>query len=103
MNKQEFISLTVEMRLLQKQYFKSRDKSTLKECVLIENQVREEALYFPENHDKNLVSMVLIMMEFQQMFFTHRTIDILRQSKAAEIAVDKAIAEMTSHRQTSLF
>jgi hypothetical protein len=32
-----------------------------------------------------------------------QNIDILRQSKAAELAVDQAIQEFIHHKQTSLF
>jgi len=53
--------------------------------------------------NQEFISLVAEMRILQRAYFKFRCIDDLRQSKAAELAVDKAIAEMTSHRQTSLF
>ncbi len=50
------------------------------------------------------VSLVATMRSLQKQYFKSRDMDILRQSKAAELAVDRAIQEFTStSKQTSLF
>ena len=104
MTNQEFIELVSAMRSLQKQYFKSRDKAVLKECILIEKQVQNEIIQFTENHDEKLLYTTAAMMMIQQRYFKSRTMEILRKSKAAELAVDKALQEFQStSKQTLLF
>lgn len=49
------------------------------------------------------IAAVEQMRSLQKQYFKSKSIDILHQSKAAEVAVDKAIQEFTSHKQTSLF
>ena len=53
--------------------------------------------------NEEFIAAVANMRSLQRQYFKSRDIDILRQSKAAELAVDKAIQEFTSHKQTSLF
>ena len=53
---------------------------------------------------QEFISLVAEMRSLQKQYFKSRSMDILRQSKAAELAVDKAIQEFTStSKQTSLF
>jgi len=50
------------------------------------------------------IAAVAKMRSLQREYFKSRSIEILRQSKSAELAVDKAIQEFTStSKQTSLF
>lgn len=52
----------------------------------------------------DFITKVAKMRSLQRQYFKSRSIDILRESKAAELAVDKAIQEFTStSKQTSLF
>lgn len=104
MNNQEFISLVVEMRSLQRVYFKSRDKNTLSKCILIEMQVRNHLVSHPENSNQHIFILVASMMDLQKTYFQSRTIEILRKSKAAEVSLDKFLQELTATtKQTSLF
>jgi hypothetical protein len=58
----------------------------------------------PSLIEEDFVSLVFKMRSLQKQYFKSRSMDILRQSKAAELAVDKAIQEFTStSKQTSLF
>lgn len=60
--------------------------------------------HFIEQCDiKEFIAAVAEMRSLQKQYFKSKSIDILRESKAAELAVDKAIQEFTSHQQTSLF
>jgi len=52
---------------------------------------------------QEFIAAVANMRSLQQHYFKDRTIDNLRKAKDAELAVDKAIQEFTSHKQTSLF
>lgn len=52
---------------------------------------------------KKFINKVAEMRSLQKQYFKTRSPDILRQSKAAEVEVDRAIQEFTSHKQTSLF
>lgn len=52
---------------------------------------------------QEFIELVAKMRSLQKQYFKSKSIDILRQSKAAELEVDKAIQEFTSHKQTSLF
>ncbi|MEA5489303.1 MULTISPECIES: hypothetical protein [Pseudanabaena] len=53
---------------------------------------------------EDFINKVSLMRSLQKQYFKSRNIDILRQSKAAELAVDKAIQEFTAtSKQTSLF
>jgi hypothetical protein len=52
---------------------------------------------------QEFISLVAEMRSLQKQYFKSRNPSILQQSKAAELAVDKAIQEFTSHKQTSLF
>ncbi|MFM7886628.1 MAG: hypothetical protein ACKPCM_08060 [Pseudanabaena sp.] len=53
---------------------------------------------------QEFIAAVAKMRELQKQYFKTKNIDILRESKAAEIEVDKAIQEFTStSKQTSLF
>ena len=52
---------------------------------------------------QEFVSLVANMRSLQREYFKSRNIDILRQSKAAELEVDRAIQEFIHHKQTSLF
>lgn len=53
---------------------------------------------------EEFTALVAKMRSLQKQYFKTRSIDILRESKAAELAVDKAIQEFTStSKQTSLF
>ncbi len=54
-------------------------------------------------NNQEFIAAVVTMRSLQRQYFKSRSIDILRQSKAAELAVDKAIQEFTSNKQTSLF
>lgn len=56
----------------------------------------------PMTHQE-FIAAVANMRSLQQHYFKDRTIDNLRKAKDAELAVDKAIQEFTSHKQTSLF
>jgi hypothetical protein len=52
----------------------------------------------------DFITKVAKMRSLQRQYFKTRSIDILRESKAAELAVDKAIQEFTStSKQQSLF
>jgi hypothetical protein len=51
---------------------------------------------------QEFIAAVKQMRSLQKQYFKSRNMDILRESKAAEVAVDKAIQEFTSHKQTSL-
>jgi hypothetical protein len=61
--------------------------------------------------NQEFISLVAEMRILQRQYYKIRTvdklasIDILRKSKAAELAVDKAIQQVqsTSNKQTSLF
>jgi hypothetical protein len=53
--------------------------------------------------EREFVELVFNMRSLQKQYFKCRSIDILRQSKAAELAVDKAIQEFIEYKQTSLF
>jgi len=100
----EFIALIAEMRILQKEYFKSRDKSILSKCVRIEKQVRNHLLSHPENSNQHIFILVSSMMDLQRDYFQSRTIDILRKSKVAEVALDKFLQDFQpKSKQTSLF
>jgi len=58
----------------------------------------------PSLIEEDFVSLVFKMRSLQKQYFKSRDMGILRQSKAAELAVDKAIQEFTStSKQTSLF
>ena len=53
---------------------------------------------------ENFINKVANMRSLQKQYFkSDRSMETLRQSKAAELAVDKAIQEFISHKQTSLF
>lgn len=53
---------------------------------------------------QEFIAAVEHMRSLQKQYFKSRDMDILRQSKAAELAVDKAIQEFTAtSKQTSLF
>ena len=53
---------------------------------------------------ENFISLVAEMRSLQKEYFKSRNPDILRQSKAAEAQVDKAIQGFTStSKQQSLF
>ena len=52
---------------------------------------------------QEFIELVAKMRSLQKQYFKSKSIDILRQSKAAELEVDQAIQEFTSHKQTSLF
>lgn len=53
---------------------------------------------------EKFVAAVEHMRSLQKQYFKSRDMDILRQSKAAELAVDKAIQEFTAtSKQQSLF
>jgi hypothetical protein len=53
--------------------------------------------------EREFYDLVYTMRSLQKQYFKSRNIDILRQSKAAELAVDKAIQEFIHHKQQSLF
>lgn len=42
MNAREFFDKVTEMRLMQRAYFKNRDKDTLAECKRLEKEIDEE-------------------------------------------------------------
>lgn len=53
---------------------------------------------------EEFIKKVALMRSLQKQYFKSRSIDTLRQSKAAEVAVDKAIQEFTAtSKQQSLF
>lgn len=52
---------------------------------------------------QEFVAAVEQMRSLQRQYFKSRDMDILHQSKAAELQVDRAIQEFTSHKQQSLF
>lgn len=52
---------------------------------------------------EDFINKVAEMRSLQKQYFKSRSPEILKQSKAAEAAVDKAIREFTSHKQPSLF
>lgn len=53
---------------------------------------------------QEFMSLVAKMRSLQKQYFKSRSFDILHQSKAAELAVDKAIQEFTAtSKQQSLF
>jgi hypothetical protein len=52
---------------------------------------------------QEFIAAVEQMRSLQRQYFKSRNPEILKQSKAAEAVVDKAIQEFTSHKQTSLF
>lgn len=52
---------------------------------------------------QEFIAAVTKMRSLQKQYFKSRDPDILKQSKAAEVEVDRAIQEFTSHKQTSLF
>ena len=53
---------------------------------------------------QEFIFLVAEMRSLQKEYFKSRSIDILRQSKAAELAVDRAIQEFTAtSKQQSLF
>lgn len=52
---------------------------------------------------QEFIAAVANMRSLQRQYFKSRSIDILRESKAAELQVDRAIQEFTSHKQQSLF
>jgi hypothetical protein len=56
-------------------------------------------------NQSEFIQLVADMRELQRRYYkSNKNIDILRQSKAAELAVDKAIQEFTAtSKQTSLF
>jgi len=54
-------------------------------------------------NSQEFIAAVGQMRSLQQQYFKSRSPEILKQAKAAEAAVDKAIQEFTSHKQTSLF
>ena len=50
------------------------------------------------------IALVAEMRSLQKQYFKSRNVDILRQSKAAELVVDRAIQEFQStSKQHSLF
>ena len=51
---------------------------------------------------QEFIAAVEQMRSLQKQYFKSRDPDILRQCKAAEAEIDKAIQEFTSHKQTSL-
>jgi len=54
--------------------------------------------------EREFYELVYTMRSLQKQYFKSRSIDILRQSKAAEHKVDKAIQEFTAKsKQGSLF
>lgn len=63
-----------------------------------------EATTMTNEEFEEFTALVAKMRSLQKQYFKTRSIDILRESKAAELAVDKAIQEFTStSKQTSLF
>lgn len=53
---------------------------------------------------QEFIELVAKMRSLQKQYFKTKSIDILRQSKAAELEVDQAIQEFTStSKQQSLF
>jgi hypothetical protein len=55
--------------------------------------------------NQEFIALVAEMRILQSRYYkSNKNIDILRQSKAAELAVDKAVQELTATtKQTSLF
>ena len=53
---------------------------------------------------EEFISLIAHMRSLQRQYFKSRSFDILHQSKAAELTVDKAIQEFTAtSKQQSLF
>ena len=53
---------------------------------------------------EEFISLIANMRSLQKEYFKSRSMDILRQSKAAELAVDRAIQEFTAtSKQQSIF
>ena len=53
---------------------------------------------------EEFISLIANMRSLQKEYFKSRSMDILRQSKAAELAVDRAIQEfIATSKQQSLF
>ena len=59
--------------------------------------------HFKTMTEREFYELVYTMRSLQKQYFKSKSIDILRKSKAAEPAVDKAIQEFIEYKQTSLF